>query len=181
MINLLPAPAKKNLLIEYWIRVVSVWMVLWSVALIAATSVLLPTYVLIEAQVKSYADSAAAASEKVANYESVSVALVEASQQAKMVIDEEKIPLFSYYVNKFESLQQDGIVIKTINLTRADSGVAPILIGGEARDRQSLASFRDRLLADEAVDTVDLPISNLARDKNISFSITVTLVNQTSV
>jgi hypothetical protein len=179
MINLLPAPAKKGILFEYWVRVASVWMIIWSVALIAGTSVLLPAYVLIDSQVQSYADSAAAASQKVANYESVSVSLVEASQQAKMIVDEESLPLFSSYINKFELLQGEGISISVINLIRTETGMAPITIGGVARDRQALASFRDRLLADEAVDAVELPISNLARDKEIAFSITVTLANQT--
>jgi hypothetical protein len=178
MINLLPVPAKKSILLEYWIRVVSVWMIVWAVALFAATSIFLPVYVLIGSQVKSYADSAAVASQKVASYESVSVALVQASQQAKLIIDEMNRPQFSSYIHKFEQLQGEGIQFSNIKLGRDDAGITPVTIGGVASDRQALASFRDRLLADEEVSAVNLPISNLARDKDIAFSISVTLHNK---
>ena len=57
----------------------------------------------------------------------------------------------------------------------------PVNITGTATDRQSLASFRDRMLAHPLISEVNLPISNLATDKDIQFSITVTMTNQTDV
>lgn len=181
MINLIPPTAKKEIIVEYWIRVVSVWLVLWAFALFAAVAISLPPYVLISSQVKEHEASAVEASQKVADYQNVSAALIEASQQAKIVIDEEKLPRFSEYVLMLQELQGEGIEINTVSLKRESTGIVPIVVGGIAADRQALTSFRDRLLADDAVADVELPISNLARDKEIVFNLKVKLVNPDNV
>ncbi|GEM_PF-377721 len=178
MINLIPPTARRGVLVEYWIRVVSVWLILWSVALFAATSLLLPAYVFVNSQVRVYQESAELASQKVADYEAVSTALVRASQQAKTVMDEANRFQISDYVELLEQLQGDEIQINRIELGRAEQGVLPAVVGGMADNRQALASFRDRLLTDKRISAVDLPISNLAQDKNIPFTITITLANQ---
>ena len=177
MINLIPKQAKKRLVVEYWARVFSTWGILWSVALLVGASVIFPTFILITSQVEVYETSAAEALAKVANFENVSVSLVEANQQARLILDEQKLPVFSDYIALVKSLQGDDIQISSIGLSRKNDSLEPISLSGVATDRQALASFRDRLLADEQVSSVDLPISNLAQDKNISFSITVTLHN----
>lgn len=181
MINLIPPTAKKKILVEYWVRVISVWLILWALALFTAASILLPAYVLIGLQVKAQQESAELASQKVADYDTVSKVLVKASQQAKMIVDEARLPRFSAYALLFERLQGEEIEIMTVRIGRDDKGLTPAVVGGVASDRQALASFRDRLLAEESVTKVDLPISNLARDKDIPFTITVTLVNPDAV
>lgn len=181
MINLIPPAAKKGVVVEYWIRVTSVWLILWALASFAAAAISLPAYVLINSQVKEHRASAEIASQKMADYQNVSVALIQASQQAKIVVDEERLPRFSKYVLMLQELQGENINISTVNLGRDKTGITPIVVGGIATDRQTLASFRDRLLADELVAEVDLPISNLARDKDISFMVTIKLVNSDKI
>lgn len=177
MINLIPSVAKRSLLIEYWVRVISAWLILWSISLFVSTLMLYPAYVLISSQVSVYEASAREASQKVASYENVSVSLVRSSQQARSIMDELSIPVFSENITLFEGLQGTGIQLSKLGLSRNDDGIAPVFLVGVADDRQSLASFRDRLLAEEQVTAVDLPIANLARDKDIQFTITVTLKN----
>lgn len=177
MINLIPPSAKRSLLIEYWVRVMSSWLIIWSVALFASASILYPAYVLIGSQVSANEVSADEASEKVASFENVSTSLERASLQARAIVNQLSTPVFSEYIKLFESLQGTGIQLKKIELSREDAGVAPVTLVGVANNRQSLASFRDRLLAEEEVVSVDLPISNLASDKDIQFTITVTLNN----
>ena len=181
MINLIPPAAKKKVLVEYWVRVISVWLILWAVTLFVSASILLPTYVLISTQVAVHEESAEIASQKVASYENVSVALIGASQQAKMVADEEALPRFSEYLDLVESLQGSDIQITEVSMSRDEQGFTPIMVSGVATDRLALASFKDRLLANAQIAVVDLPISNLARDKNIAFTITITLAKQEQV
>ena len=175
MINLIPAKAKKALALEYWIRVLSVWLMVWSIALFIGTCVLLPSYVLIQSQVQVYEESFAAVQEKVADYESVSVELVRSSQQAKYIIDEDDLLPFSEYITLFESLQGVGVSLTNININRIGKETQVIALKGVAEDRYVLAEFRDRLLAESVVASVDLPISNLAADRDILFDISVTL------
>lgn len=177
MINLIPQSAKKSILIEYWVRVATVWVILFSTAMLIGALIFLPTYVLISSQVAVYEESAAEATQKVENYENVSVSLIQASQQAKIIIDETETPLFSDYIDLFESKQGQGIHVSEINLSREGKGVGPSKLVGVASDRQTLASFRDRLLDTDEITSVDLPISNLASDSNIQFTLTVTFNN----
>lgn len=180
MINLLPKSAKKNIVIEYWIRVITVWLLLFSLVSVLCLLFLLPTYVLVNSQVSVYRDSANEATQKIADFENVAADLVQASQQAKTIVDESDQSYLSDHIYIFESLQEPGIELSAIKISRtADNKIAPVTLDGIAVDRQRLADFRDRLLRQEMVEAVDFPISNLAKDRDISFSITVDLVNET--
>ncbi len=181
MINLIPPASKKKLHIEYWIRVISVWFTLWSGVLILGAMVLLPVYVLIGSQVSVYEESSAVASEKVAGYENVSVDLIKASEQARVALDVIETPLFSDYITLFDGLHDSDVQINTISVNRKSNTINPVVLTGMADNRHALASFRDRLLADSLVKLVDLPISNLASDKDIKFTITVTLSNNNDI
>lgn len=177
MINLIPPRAKKALVAEYWFRVASVWLYLWAFALFAGGCLLLPAYVLIGSQVNVYATSVEEASEKVANYETVSTALVRSSQEARVLLDAREERQFSEYIALFRALQEDTIVLSEVRLSKSASGFAPATLSGVATDRQALASFRDRVLALPEVATVDFPISNLTQGSNIDFSLTVSLIS----
>lgn len=96
-------------------------------------------------------------------------------------MDERDSSLFSDYIELFESLQTVDISISQIKLGRNGVDISPVTITGVASDRQALASFRDRLLQQEMVESVDLPISSLLSDKDSNFSITVVIVNKTNV
>lgn len=178
MINLIPPSAKKSIVKEYWFRVCSTWMYLWAFALVCCTAIVFPAYVLIGSQVDVYEVSAAQASEKVADYQQATVALVRSSQQASSVVNESRVEKFSEYLLLFEGLQGGTIDISQIKISRGVEGIDPVQIIGTAADRQSLASFRDRLLSQQVVSEVDLPIANLARDKDIQFTLTVVLNKQ---
>jgi hypothetical protein len=79
------------------------------------------------------------------------------------------------------SLQGANILIDRLNLTQEDAKILPVRITGTATDRQALASFRDRMLAHPLISEVDLPISNLANDKDILFSLVVTMTNEKAI
>jgi len=181
MINLIPQSAKKNIIKEYWIRVFSTWLLLWAFALLCGAAILFPAYILVSSQVAVYEASAELASQKVADYETASVALVRASQQAREVVSQADVTPVSSYIELFTQLQGVEINISRLNLATQGNEMMPVNITGTATDRQSLASFRDRMLAHPLISEVNLPISNLATDKDIQFSITVTMTNQTDV
>ncbi len=175
MTNLIPPRAKKKLVLEYWTRAVSTWLSLWSVALVAGIFILLPAYVLIGSQVEVHKASAAKASEKVQNYSNTSRDLVRASQQAKLVIDETAKPAMSEFISLFESLQGEEISLTALSLGFGSEGKQLVTLAGIADNRQALATFRDQISAEEMVDSVNLPLSNLARDKDITFEIVISL------
>jgi Tfp pilus assembly protein PilN len=52
-----------------------------------------------------------------------------------------------------------------------------ILISGVALDRDSLASFSNSLKTSKSFSSVDVPVSSLAKDKNLPFSINISMAN----
>lgn len=181
MINLIPNIAKKKLVVEYWTRVVSVWLLLWSVALVVSALILFPVQVLIEGQISVQEASATEAYQKVAGYENVSSDLANTSLQASWIIKESRLHSFSSLISLFGSLQGEGVYINEIQLGREQGGMSPVVLLGQSDSRHQLASFRERLLSDLLIESVDLPISNLAQDKDITFTITVVLKKQENI
>jgi hypothetical protein len=175
MINLIPQYAKKKITIEYWVRVVSIWCIIWSIALIISTSFLLPTYVLIKTQTGAYMTSSIEASEKVSDYQKVTSSLTQANERAQIILREIQQPHLSDYVNMIKNVETKDVSVTDISVKRVVEGVSPINVMGLADSRQALASFRERILQIPSVESVDLPISNLAKDKDIQYNITVTI------
>lgn len=181
MINLIPINTKKSITMEYWLRVVTVWAYLFSAALLVSIIITIPAYVLIDIQVASYENEAQSAEKDVLDFDMVSKELTTASRQAVLVINDAEKNVLSNYINLINQLEGPNIAVNNITLARAGAGVAPITITGEATDRASLAEFRDRLLNEESVLEVNLPISNLAQDRDIQFTITVTMNNEIAI
>jgi len=177
MINLIPPSSKKKIILEYWARAVSVWFYVWASAFLLGAFVMIPVYVLVNLQVSSSSESAASANQKLASYEDVSDQLNNASLDAKALLDSGKYTPISTYTELFFGLENNDVTLSQISLARAKVGLGSVQISGSAATRQSLAAFRDSLLALPQVDSVDLPISNLAKDKNIQFALTVKLKN----
>lgn len=177
MVNLIPPTAKRNVIIEYWLRVLTVWSVLGSITAILFAVTLVPVYVLVEAKISAYEESATLASQKIASFETVSKELARSSQQAQLIITSGERSL-SELIYSLSALEGMGVSLDEILVQRLSGGIAPIKLSGMARDRQALSDFRDKLLAEQTVATVDFPISNLAKDRDIQFSMTVTLANQ---
>lgn len=175
MINLIPPAAKKAVKQEYWIRVSTVWLLLWAAAVVVGGATLLPTYVLINSQLQVYSATTAAASEKVASYKDIADALVQTSNQARLIVDTARLEPFSTQFALIQSVTTSDILLLGLTSKRTASGFIPFTVSGIAKNRKALADFRDRLLAEDRVTTVDLPIANLAQDKDIMFTLTITL------
>jgi hypothetical protein len=180
MINLIPPIAKKSIATEYWVRVVTVWLWLLTGSAFIGAVLLLPVYVLIDTQIAAYRDSANAAIQQIATFENVSLELARSTKQAQLIMGSDDQVHFSQLIYEIRSLEGQGVALSQIEISRALVGVSPILITGQADDRRSLSNFRDRLLANQNVEAVDFPISNLAKDSDIPFSMMVTIRNQTS-
>ena len=177
MVNLIPRSAKKNVIIEYWLRVLTVWSILGSVTAVLFAITLIPVYVLVDARISAYEESATIASQKIASFENVSRDLARSSQQAQLIMTSSGRSL-SELVYSFGALEGSGVALSEVMVQRSAEGVAPVKLSGIARDRQALSDFRDKLLAEPGVASVDFPISNLAKDRDIQFSMTVTMTNQ---
>lgn len=180
MTNLIPPEAKKELVRLYWIRVVSAWAILWSVALCVGVLLMYPTYLLISGTSAAYSDTAADVTERTESFNTMLAELDKSNQEAQRIIQSAEDVTLSALLTDIWSVNGSGIDIAGIQLSRGAQGLTPITLRGEAVNRQSLAAFRDRIEALSYVEQVDLPIENLAQNQDIDFTIRIT-INQDSL
>ena len=174
MINLIPPVVRKAIFKEYWVRAVSVFLSIASAVALVSIVFLLPVYVLISFQVDVYAQSANKVASRVAEYDISASALVNANSMAQKIVELREVDNFLAAAELMESLQGTGIMLEGFEFGRDKNGhLTPVQVTGEALTRQALADFRDTLLAQSSIAEVNLPISNLAKDKNIQFSLSV--------
>lgn len=178
MINLIPADAKKHLVREYWIRSVTVWFFLWTFVLVLGIALLVPSFVLLNLQVKAYSDSAETADEKNANFEAVAKELEQASKTAAALGEYFSYTPMTAYIELLRGFESSAVSITQVGLERTGTEIGLVTLTGIAEDRQALAAFRNRMLEHELIETVDLPISNLAKDRQIPFELTITMVKE---
>lgn len=151
------------------------WFLVWAATFVVGIFLLVPVSVLINLQVTNLSGSAESASQKLATLKDVSKELSMANRQAKLAIENSHFEALSFYSQLFSALENSDISLTNINIDRGKTGLAPVKLSGQATNRQALAGFRDRLLALPEVQSVDLPLSNLAKDKDIQFALTVTM------
>ena len=81
--------------------------------------------------------------------------------------------IVSQLVSAVENIAKQKVILETISLSRVDGRINEVSINGEATSRSSLAEFRDQLEEHSFFDTAELPLSNLAKDKEVPFNIKI--------
>lgn len=173
MINLIPPLAKKKIVIEYWVRTISIWLWLAGTALFLIAILFIPLNIYIINQ-ESYL-SATYNSNKTeqTNHQKNLAQLTKANQQAQILLTTKSEYTMSELLLVLFGAIGNEVKLDEISLNQM---IDPVLVvSGVATDRQSLVQLRDTLEAEENFLTVDLPISNLIKEQDIPFSITAKL------
>ena len=176
MINLIPPHARKDVKLEYWVRVVSVWLFLMSFALIITGVLMVPSLVSIQSQLQWYNNSFQQASLENEANKQLEENINRANTIAQKLIQDNNTILFSSILSDIQKATNNTIIINTVSITRQEEdAVGPIQLAGIAESRGALVTFRDTLESYDMFDSIELPLSNLAKDKDIPFNITVTV------
>lgn len=174
MINLIPPQARQSILLEYWIRVFSVWCFLLAAAGAVLLALLFPTYILIHLQLVSQQDTYADIDSKQERFTSLRSEIRNANTQAKILSDVAEVSTMSHYLSSLDTLTPESIVLNQTRITRdEDNRIQTIVIAGEASTRTDLAQYRAQLEQNELFAQAELPLSNLAKDKEVPFRITL--------
>ncbi len=179
MINLIPPAARRLVVREYWVRVLSVWMFLVGTGCLVVAALLLPTYVLIHSQISVLSETSSGVAEKVATYDSSAAELKLASEQAAILMSGGSTTPFSTYLTLIEASAGSDIEIRSVDFTRGGTGNGAVILSGESNTRQALADFRDALESEGSFTKVDLPISNLIKERDVLFSIQMQIATTT--
>ena len=173
MTNLIPPDAHKLVKREYWIRVFSVWMLLIASAALTIVILTVPVFVLEKNQLSSYQNEYAEASEERATFEELELQIEKSMNMSKAILAIENQIRFTTVIDTLESIAGDGVTINKLELQRDDKEITSITVSGVAISRLVLANFVERLQATPEFMYAQLPLSNLAKDKDIPFTITI--------
>lgn len=180
MANLIPPQAKKSILVEYWVRAVSVWLVLLGVAALALAVLNVPVYILIQNQLQTYNNLYDDASAQNTSFEQIESDIVLANNTAVLLSKASDINPLLPQIEAIERLAGEGISVNSFNLVREDTQLPEIQISGVAADRESLVQFSRDLEATSDFSSAEIPLSNLAKDSNIPFTINIILATANS-
>ena len=181
MINLIPPVARRTVVREYWVRVISVWMFLVGTGFLVVVALLLPTYVLTRSQINVLSEVSSTVAEKVTTYDASAVELQRASEQAAILVSAGTTTPFSTYLTLIEKSAGNEIQIRSIDFSRTGVGNGTVVLSGESKTRQALAYFRDVMESDGSSIKVDLPISNLIKERDIMFSMQMMIATTTPI
>ena len=77
-------------------------------------------------------------------------------------------------IKRIVSLKNSRIQITAISLSRNTDLTKTVIVRGTSQTRDALTSFNNDLRADSVFTKVDLPLTNLIKDVNTDFTITLT-------
>lgn len=177
MINLLPPKGKTALRHEYILRVWTIYAVILTGICIAATALLIPTYVLINTQFHGVEGD----NEKSAHAREAFAMAKEEITHANDIITQLTKPAHERQISKLitdiMTLNAASNITFTTFQVAEEKNLYTISILGTAPSRGSLAGFKTALEESNQFKTVELPLSDLARDVDLSFAITLTVTH----
>jgi hypothetical protein len=174
MINLIPPGAQKQVKREYWMRVFTVWIILVASACVMIATLYMPVYVLVKSQLDAFLQAYTQASVESESFKDSEQAVEKANDIAELLSAANKALPFSTVIFELEEVSKEhGVSITEFVLLRDKGKLQPIVLRGTADSRLDLTSFRDAVEAHDLFKSAELPLSNLAKDKDITFSITI--------
>lgn len=172
MINILPQRGLAGLKFAYRVRLAAVVLLAGAAALIAATALLIPAY--LDARV--LADAARAEKSRIDALNSES-----AEAEAPLIAAGERLEAYAPLL--FSTSASDGIapVLAArpqgvmLRQIRYEQGSRSVRVSGVASTREALLAFERALRVQAAIESVTLPVGDLARSSQAPFSLTVVL------
>ncbi len=175
MINLIPQAGKDVVRREYFLRVGTVFGFLCAGALVAGGLLLLPTYALVTRQLHSVIVAGVEEKDAEADYARQVSELDEAEKIAgQLLVSGGRSASASSILTHIEASISPEVVLTNLSVTETKEGAA-VTARGTATTRESLRRFVEGLKRDAFFADAVVPVSDLARDTNLSFTVTLTL------
>lgn len=175
MINLIPPDGRKIVAREYWVRVISTWCLLATLALIVGTVLLVPSYVLTNTHLEAIREQTNENLEGELDYKEAESAIKRANELSRKLNTNTPYVRLTEIVDAVDVEVTSGIIIRNFRIND-DGELVRVEVQGIAATRPDLSSFKSRLESIPLVEGVDLPISNLALEEELPFTVTLILV-----
>ncbi|HRH22885.1 MAG TPA: hypothetical protein PLB51_02770 [Candidatus Paceibacterota bacterium] len=174
MFDFLPLDFKTKAQRLYRGRLILLYVCAGCVLFLVSFFLLLPSQMLALAKKKSLEGELSALKQSLSIKGNSTVeSFVDTSKEKMSVVESaESVKLFSDSLAEFFSYYTSGISLNSMTFERGEKQNI-IRMSGVAETRDALLDFSKSLKSNHRFESVDLPVSNLARNKDIDFSITV--------
>ena len=171
----LPYPEQQKIRKEYRNRVVIVLFFFVSISLVIGVGSLFPAYISAALSERLHLDQVAA-------FKKTTDALAIATTQKQLAFSQTVLDavsntiqpdLFSSAISSIVAIR-GNVKLNSFTVEHSSASVTTIVVNGIAATRQDLLDLKDRIQKSPGTVSVDLPVSILAQDRNISFSIQIT-------
>ncbi len=176
MSNLLPRDVKRATILEYHIRVASMWCMVLAVAFIVGTFLFAPAVVVV------VTESRAVSSEMQANagsaneqYAESLAAIDRANVIAGRLVRDQATFTVTDAMREVDKELGEGIQFEGMSFRRTEDGTPRIEVYGTASTRETLARFVERLKENPYFLDATVPFGQLAQATNAPFTATLTL------
>lgn len=176
MANLIPPEARQRIKRDYIFRLATVWSMMLGVVLVIIAVLLVPSYFLVSLQLSAYTNDNQAKIDDLNNFKEIETT-VRTTNAISSLLNEPIQPIANTELLQTLWSVAENITLVSVKLQWNGMTVSDIALEGIASDRSSLLAFRDALEAEAYFTKAELPISNLAQDENIYFSITLTVAD----
>lgn len=171
--NLLPQMARKELLKEYWVRVMSVCAILVAFAAAGVSAAFLPSYVLMESKQTALGSERAALAGKDASIASVEEVVLYTNTLAASLKQKESLDDFYSLIVAIKDIVPSGVTLQSYVLQRSTTRVETIEVTGIAVSRDALIAFQEGLRAHERVGDAVIPIKDFVQERDLPFAVTI--------
>ncbi len=180
MFNLLPENLKAKIKSDYKLRFFIIIIIFFICVEISFLILLLPSWLIsINKEQNAVLETNNANESQLSKDASPVSLIITATNQRLTAIDKTlQYPEFFPILNTILDNKTSSIRLTQFLYTPKDSANATLSLGGVSTTREALVSFVKALQTSGAFATVDLPISNLAKDTNISFLVNLTILKK---
>lgn len=171
--NLLPALEKKRNQREYWLRLSVTSFVVLGVVFVFGALMILPSYFLVEGKRSSLLRGA----DTFNGGDDVLSTAQQIEEMTRQMAHAEELPIsgdIARHMEQIIEVRPGGVTLSSLFFQK-QAGERRFTISGVAQTRESLASYTTALQEIDAFSKVAVPISNFAQNRNISFSMSITL------
>jgi hypothetical protein len=176
MINLIPPDGVRMVRREYAARVLSVWAFILALAVGASALMLLPTYVLLQEELRITDTETAIA----ADAHAIATKELEEAQTIADRLQTARDPVAASAIfTHIEDALAPEIEFRSLFVTPAGSA-SQIQVIGTAMNREALQRFIGRLKGDPFFKDASVPVSDLARDVDLTFTLSLVLAEGAS-
>jgi Tfp pilus assembly protein PilN len=173
MFTLLPEQHKKRLFKEYRIRLAITFLIIVSVFFIIGIALLFPSYISLQTEKSTYKTESDALSKQIELKDKEGLTTTMDMIQSELsLVKPDETQIFRA-INAILNQTTSDISILSLGYTRGDKSPSSINIQGVAKDRASLLTFSNNLKKELLFTSVDLPVSNLAKQTDVKFNLTL--------